>query len=46
MYEFVRITLGIRMHGSENYNRFANGLGIEDVTIGQNVSLIHEVRNI
>lgn len=45
VYEFVRVTLGIRMHGSENYNQFANGLGVEDVTIGQNVSLIHEVRN-
>ena len=44
VYEFVRLTLGIRMHGSENYHRFANGLGVEDVTIGQNVSLIHEVR--
>ena len=44
MYEFVRLTLGIRMHGSENYHQFSNGLGVEDVTIGQNVSLIHEVR--
>lgn len=43
VYEFVRITLGIRMHGSENYSRFANGLGVEEVTIGENVSLIHEV---
>jgi phenylalanine ammonia-lyase len=42
VYEFVRVTLGIRMHGSENYHRFANGLGVEDVTVGQNVSLIHE----
>jgi len=42
VYEFVRVTLGIRMHGSENYHRFSNGLGVEDVTIGQNVSLIHE----
>jgi len=41
IYEFVRSTLGIRMHGSENYSRFANGLGAE-VTVGQNVSLIHE----
>ena len=32
------------MHGSENYHRFVNGLGVvEDVTIGQNVSLILEV---
>jgi len=42
IYEFVRLTLGIRMHGSENYHRFENGLGVEDVTVGQNVSLIHE----
>jgi len=42
VYEFVRNELGIRMHGSENYNRFSNGLGTEDVTVGQNVSLIHE----
>ncbi|KAF5316942.1 hypothetical protein D9611_003991 [Ephemerocybe angulata] len=42
MYEFIRLTLGIRMHGSENYHRFVNGLGSEDLTVGQNVSLIHE----
>ena len=42
MYEFVRVTLGIRMHGSENYHHFENGLGVEDVTVGENVSLIHE----
>ncbi|KAF8633373.1 hypothetical protein AX17_004544 [Amanita inopinata Kibby_2008] len=42
VYEFVRVTLGIRMHGSENFHGFANGLGVEDVTVGQNVSLIHE----
>ena len=44
VYEFVRLTLGIRMHGSENYHRFVNGLGVDDITVGQNVSLIHEVR--
>ena len=44
VYEFVRKALGIRMHGSENESVFANGLGFEDVTVGQNVSLIHEVR--
>ncbi|KAG5639412.1 hypothetical protein H0H81_002944 [Sphagnurus paluster] len=42
IYEYVRITLGIRMHGSENYARFVNGLGVEDVSIGQNISRIHE----
>lgn len=44
IYEFIRLTLGIRMHGSENESVFANGLGVDDVTVGQNVSLIHEVR--
>lgn len=43
IYEYVRVTLGIRMHGSENNTLFANGLGVDDVTIGQNVSLIQEV---
>ncbi|KAK0212526.1 L-Aspartase-like protein [Desarmillaria ectypa] len=42
LYEFVRMTLGIRMHGSENYHRFINGHGIDEVTVGQNISLIHE----
>ncbi|KAF7969499.1 hypothetical protein HWV62_27196 [Athelia sp. TMB] len=42
IYDFVRLTLGIRMHGSENHSLFARGLGDEDVTIGQNVSLIQE----
>lgn len=42
VYEYVRNELGIRMHGSENYSRFENGLGVDDVTIGQNISLIHE----
>lgn len=44
IYEFVRKTLNIRMHGAENESVFSNGLGVEDITIGQNVSLIHEVR--
>jgi phenylalanine ammonia-lyase len=42
LYEFVRVTLDIRMHGSENYARFVNGLGVEDVSIGENISRIHE----
>jgi phenylalanine ammonia-lyase len=33
------------MHGSENYARFVNGLGVEDVSIGENISRIHEVSN-
>jgi phenylalanine ammonia-lyase len=44
IYEFIRLTLGIRMHGTENLGLFREGLGVQDVTVGQNVSLIHEVR--
>jgi phenylalanine ammonia-lyase len=44
IYEYVRVNLGVRMHGSENNSMFANGLGVDDVTIGQNISLIQEVR--
>lgn len=40
VYQFIRLTLGIRMYDSENFNYFAGGLGVEDITIGQNVSLI------
>ena len=46
VYEFVRLTLGIRMHGTQNYHRFENGVGVEDQSVGQNVSLIHEVRSL
>ncbi|KAJ4483835.1 L-Aspartase-like protein [Lentinula aciculospora] len=42
VYEFVRLTLGIRMHGSENYQGFANGHGVDESTVGEAVSLIHE----
>ncbi|KAI0042893.1 phenylalanine ammonia-lyase [Auriscalpium vulgare] len=42
VYEFVRVVLGIRMHGVENHGVFENGLGVDDQTIGQNVSLIYE----
>jgi phenylalanine ammonia-lyase len=43
VYEFVRLTLGIKMQGAENYASFVNGLGVDEETIGQKVSLIHEV---
>jgi phenylalanine ammonia-lyase len=45
VYEFVRMTLGIGMHGLENHQSFPDGMDIEDATIGEKVSLIHEVRN-
>jgi phenylalanine ammonia-lyase len=43
LYEFVRLELGVKMHGSENMNMFEDGLGVEDVTIGENISIIYEV---
>ena len=42
VYEFVRLELGIRMHGAENLHGFALGPGVEDGTIGGKVALIHE----
>lgn len=45
VYEFVRMTLRIGMHGLENHQNFPDGMDLEDATIGEKVSLIHEVRN-
>jgi len=45
VYEFVRMTLGIGMHGLENHQNFPDGMDLKDATIGEKVSLIHEVRN-
>ena len=42
MYEFVRATLGVGMHGAENLHDFEAGPGVEEVSIGQNISVIHE----
>lgn len=42
VYTFVRTTLGVRMHGVENFSKFANGLGRDDTTIGGNISIIYE----
>ncbi|KAI9441666.1 phenylalanine ammonia-lyase [Lactarius indigo] len=42
VYEFVRENLGIGMHGLTNHESFPDGLDIEEATIGENVSLIHE----
>jgi phenylalanine ammonia-lyase len=43
MYEFVRLTLGIRMHGIENLHEWEAGAGMEQASIGEDISLIHEV---
>jgi phenylalanine ammonia-lyase len=42
VYEYVRVALGIKMHGVENYNFFENGMGVDDVTVGEKVSIINE----
>lgn len=42
VYEFVRVGLGIPMHGAENLHGFAMGPGVEEGTIGGNISIIHE----
>ncbi|KAH9922067.1 phenylalanine ammonia-lyase [Fomitopsis serialis] len=42
VYEFIRVALGVRMHGKENLEGFANGPGVTDATLGQNISLIYE----
>lgn len=43
LYEFVRNTLGIKMHGIENLGGFSEGLGVQAVSTGENISRIHEV---
>ena len=43
IYEFVRMTIGVKMHGDENFAQFPNGLGIDNVSIGQNISKVYEV---
>ncbi|EAU91203.2 phenylalanine ammonium lyase [Coprinopsis cinerea okayama7 len=42
VYRYVRTNLGIRMHGSENHGQFTNGIGHDEVTIGENISTIYE----
>lgn len=43
VYEFVRKDLAVKMHGDENLAVFPNGIGVDNVSIGQNISKIYEV---
>jgi phenylalanine ammonia-lyase len=43
VYEYIRETLGVKMHGYENYYGFANGLCVDELSIGENISTIYEV---
>ncbi|KAG9053610.1 hypothetical protein FS842_007710 [Serendipita sp. 407] len=42
MYEFIRVQLGVSMHGSENLNGFEGGLHSTQMSIGQNITKIYE----
>ncbi|KAF8520821.1 L-Aspartase-like protein [Gautieria morchelliformis] len=44
VYEYVRVTLGVKTHGLENINKFDSGLGATEGQpgIGRNVSVIYE----
>ena len=42
VYEFVRLNLGIQMHGKENLTQFVDGLNETELTIGHNITLIYE----
>ncbi|KAF9529392.1 L-Aspartase-like protein [Crepidotus variabilis] len=42
VYEYVRKDLGVKMHGDENLAMFPNGLGKDNISIGQNISKIYE----
>jgi len=44
MYEYIRIELGVRTHGQENWTEFEGGLGNFESQpgIGRNVSVIYE----
>ena len=44
VYEFVRLNLGIRMHGRENLTQFADGLNETELTIGVKVLLNNRTR--
>lgn len=44
VYEYVRVSLGVHMHGAENLHNFDGGLGASgEPTIGQNIAKIYEV---
>ena len=43
MYEYIRKTLGVKMHGYENYTGFVGGLCADELSIGENISIIYEV---
>ncbi|KAL0574963.1 transmembrane protein [Marasmius crinis-equi] len=45
IYEYIRVGLGVKMHGLDNLTAFSRDSG-ENNTIGQQISLIHEARSL
>ena len=43
LYEFIRVDLGVRMHGRENLDGFDGGIGKDERTVGGEISVIYEV---
>jgi len=43
MYSYIRKDLAIKMHGAQNFSQFPNGIGVDDVSVGENISKIYEV---
>ena len=43
MYSYIRKDLAIKMHGTENFTQFPNGIGVNDVSVGESISKIYEV---
>jgi phenylalanine ammonia-lyase len=43
LYEFIRVELGIRMHGRENLEGFDGGIGREERAVGGDISVIYDV---
>lgn len=44
IYQFIRVELGVPMHGEENLKRFGNAPYANTKTIGHHVSVIYKVR--
>ena len=43
VYEYIRVGLGVRMHGLDNITDFKTDAHSRDATIGQSISVIYEV---
>lgn len=44
MYSYIRKDLGVKMHGTQNFGPISNGIAEDDISVGENISKIYEVR--